>query len=88
MLISDTPAWKALTEHAQQIAGTHLRELLKDEARCTALRWEVDGVLLDASRQNASRQTVDLLVDLFDGLARCHVVPLCSEDDYSLHDAN
>jgi len=64
MLISDTPAWKALTEHAQQIAGTHLRELLKDEARCTALRWEVDGVLLDASRQNASRQTVDLLVDL------------------------
>ncbi|HAT11519.1 MAG TPA: glucose-6-phosphate isomerase, partial [Planctomycetes bacterium] len=64
MLISDTPAWKALSEHAQQIRGTHLRELLQDEARCAGLRWEVDGVLLDGSRQNATRQTVDLLVDL------------------------
>jgi glucose-6-phosphate isomerase len=64
MLISDTPAWKALTEHAQQIQDTHLRDLLQDEARCAAMRWEVDGVLLDASRQNATKQTLDLLVDL------------------------
>ncbi|MBN8525068.1 MAG: glucose-6-phosphate isomerase [Planctomycetes bacterium] len=64
MLISDTPAWKALTEHAKQIQGTHLRDLLQDEGRCAALRWEVDGVLLDASRQNATKQTLDLLVDL------------------------
>jgi glucose-6-phosphate isomerase len=64
MIISDTPAWKALTEHAKTIAGTHLRDLLADEARCAALRWEVDGVLLDTSRQNATRQTLDLLVDL------------------------
>ncbi len=63
-MISDTPAWKALAEHARSIPGTHLRELLQDEARCAALRWEVDGVLLDASRQNATRQTLDLLVDL------------------------
>jgi glucose-6-phosphate isomerase len=64
MIISDTPAWKALTEHANQAAGSHLRDLLQDEARCAALRWEVDGVLLDASRQNVTKQTVDLLVDL------------------------
>ncbi len=64
MIISDTPAWKALTEHAKTIGGTHLRELMQDEARCAGMRWEVDGVLLDASRQNATRQTIDLLIDL------------------------
>jgi glucose-6-phosphate isomerase len=64
MLISESHAWKALTAHATQIGNTHLRDLLQDEARCAGLRWEVDGVLLDASRQNATRETLDLLVDL------------------------
>jgi glucose-6-phosphate isomerase len=72
MLISDTPAWKALAAHATEIQGCHLRTLLADEARAAALRWEVDGVLLDASRQNATVKTLDLLVDLAReaGLAR------------------
>lgn len=64
MLISDTPAWKALAAHAAEIQGTHLRDLVKDEARAAALRWDVDGVLFDASRQNATAKTLDLLVDL------------------------
>jgi glucose-6-phosphate isomerase len=63
-MISDTPAWKALAAHAQEIRSLHLRDLLKDEARAAALTWEADGILLDASRQNATRQTLDLLLDL------------------------
>jgi len=64
MSISATPAWKALATHAKGIESTHLRNLLGDAKRCAALTAEHDGVLLDFSRQNATPETVRLLLDL------------------------
>jgi len=63
-MISDTPAWKALSTHVTEIRRTHLRELLKDGARAGAMRAEADGVVLDFSRQNATPRTLQLLLDL------------------------
>ncbi len=63
-MISDTPAWKALSTHVTEIRRTHLRELLKDGARAGAMRAEADGVVLDFSRQNATPRTLQLLMDL------------------------
>ena len=57
-MISDTPAWKALSTHVTEIRRTHLRELLKDGARAGAMRAEADGVVLDFSRQNATPCTL------------------------------
>lgn len=72
MLISESSAWSTLTAHAAEISPLQLRELLKDETRAAAMRWEVDGVLLDASRQNATTTTTKLLLELAReaGLAR------------------
>ncbi|KAF1793119.1 Phosphoglucose isomerase, C-terminal [Phytophthora cactorum] len=48
-MINDTPAWKALAEHAAEIKSTHLRELLADDARNSAMRTEQQGIYLDFS---------------------------------------
>ncbi|MCS6969638.1 MAG: glucose-6-phosphate isomerase [Planctomycetota bacterium] len=64
MLICETRAWKALAAHVAEIRPLHLRDLLQDAQRCAGLRWEAEGVLLDASRENATLQTRDLLLDL------------------------
>nr|AAP51065.1 glucose-6-phosphate isomerase [Phytophthora infestans] len=63
-MINDTPAWKALAEHAAEIKSTHLRELLNDDARNAAMRTEQQGIYLDFSRQNATSKTLDLLFEL------------------------
>ncbi|KAF4321855.1 hypothetical protein G195_004933 [Phytophthora kernoviae 00238/432] len=63
-MISDTPAWKALAEHAAEIKSTHLRELLTDDARNTSMRTTQQGIYLDYSRQNATIKTLDLLFEL------------------------
>lgn len=63
-LISATPEWQRLEEHAQEIESTHLRELLQDEDRCDKMYAEHDGVYLDYSRQRVTIQTLDLLQDL------------------------
>ncbi|EQC34889.1 glucose-6-phosphate isomerase, cytosolic 2 [Saprolegnia diclina VS20] len=63
-MINDTPQWTRLTAHADAIKATHLRTLLKDEARNAALVAEHNGITLDYSRQNATLETMDLLFDL------------------------
>ncbi|KAG7401137.1 hypothetical protein PHYBOEH_002695 [Phytophthora boehmeriae] len=63
-MISDTPAWKALAEHAAEIKSTHLRELLADDARNASMRTTQQGIYLDYSRQNATTKTLDLLFEL------------------------
>eukprot|EP00887_Chlorella_sp_A99_P005656 scaffold1.g5656.t1 len=42
----------------------HLKDLLQDDARTAALIREHNGIYLDFSRQNATPETVKLLVDL------------------------
>jgi glucose-6-phosphate isomerase len=64
MTIAQSAPWRALAEHAKAIAGTHLRDLLQDESRCRAMTAEADGILLDYSRQNATPETIGLLLDL------------------------
>lgn len=64
MSIARHPAWKALVAHRKEVARLHLRDLLPDAGRCAALRAEHRNILLDASRQNATRKTKSLLLDL------------------------
>ncbi len=64
MLISATDAWKKLQEHVQAIDQTHLRDLIQDAERCSAMTAEHGGVFLDYSRQRATAATMDLLFDL------------------------
>jgi glucose-6-phosphate isomerase len=63
-LVSSTPEWRRLEQHAKEIEQTHLRDLLQDEARCAELFAEHDGVYLDYCRQRITLETVDLLLDL------------------------
>jgi len=62
--ISDSEEWAALVAHAQHIRSLHLRDLLTDEARCEGLCWNAEGMLFDASRQNATLETKALLLAL------------------------
>eukprot|EP01018_Ginkgo_biloba_P006687 Gb_18195 [translate_table: standard] len=63
-LISGTDAWKCLKEHVAVIDNTHLRDLLKDEARCESMIVEFDGIILDYSRQRVTQETVEKLFKL------------------------
>lgn len=63
-LVSASPEWKRLQQHAKFIQSTHLRDLLVDEERCEAMYAEHDGVYLDYSRQRANLETMKLLMDL------------------------
>ncbi|MFW5830065.1 MAG: glucose-6-phosphate isomerase [Planctomycetota bacterium] len=62
--ITRQPAWKALKDHAREIRSLHLRDLLQDRKRCSALALEAEGIVLDCSRQNATTVTLQLLEDL------------------------
>jgi glucose-6-phosphate isomerase len=57
-------AWKKLQSHVGEIEKTHLRELMRDEARCQSMIKEVDGVVVDFSRQRATAATVQELLAL------------------------
>ncbi|CAI8594383.1 unnamed protein product [Vicia faba] len=63
-LISDTQAWKELTDHAEDIKKSHLRDLLSNEERSQSLAVEFDGILLDYSRQQATLETREKLFKL------------------------
>lgn len=64
VLVSNTPEWKMLQQHKDEIDGLHLRDLLKDKKRSDAMYAEHDGVYLDFSRQRANLKTLQLLLDL------------------------
>ena len=63
-LVSASPEWKRLQQHAKYIQSTHLRDLLQDKERCEAMYAEHDGVYLDYSRQRANLETLRLLMEL------------------------
>lgn len=63
-LVSVTAEWKRLQKHAEEIEKTHLRDMLQDKERCDEFFVEEDGVYVDYSRQRASLETMDLLLQL------------------------
>lgn len=63
-MIHETPEWKTLTQHAEEMKATHLRVLLEDSERNQAMSCQHNGISLDYSRQNANPETLDKLFDL------------------------
>ncbi|MCL2830276.1 MAG: glucose-6-phosphate isomerase [Betaproteobacteria bacterium] len=67
MNITETPAWKALAEHAGEMKPRHLRELFaSDPGRFSRFSLDVEGMLFDYSKQRIAPKTLDLLVALAD----------------------
>jgi len=64
--IGETEEWEVLRAHAEVMKGTHLRELLEDEDRAQALYIEHDGIILDYSRQQVTKRTMEMLLELAD----------------------
>lgn len=63
-LVSSSKEWKRLKDHQEKIEKTHLRDLLKDKERCDSFFAEYDGVYVDYSRNRATQETIDLLLEL------------------------
>jgi glucose-6-phosphate isomerase len=63
--ITATPAWQALSEHHDEIAGKHLTEFFaEDPARGTEFALTVGDLYIDYSKHRVTRRTLELLVDL------------------------
>ncbi|HUA29206.1 MAG TPA: glucose-6-phosphate isomerase [Streptosporangiaceae bacterium] len=59
------PAWKALEQHHEEIAGRHLRDLFaEDPGRGERLTAEGPGLYLDYSKNRVTEETMRLLVRL------------------------
>jgi glucose-6-phosphate isomerase len=65
MPITDTPEWRALTDHHAAIGDRHLRDLFADDPRRgESLCIEVGDLYLDYSKNRLNEDTVDLLAAL------------------------
>jgi glucose-6-phosphate isomerase len=65
MLNSSTPAWRALMEHRASTSAVHLRDLFRfDSERYARLCFELEGMLIDFSKQRVDHRTIKLLLDL------------------------
>jgi glucose-6-phosphate isomerase len=63
--LRNRPAWTALTEHHEQISGTHLRDLFADDPqRGERLALEAVGIYLDYSKNRVTDETLALLLQL------------------------
>jgi glucose-6-phosphate isomerase len=67
MLISHTPAWRALAEHRAEIADLSLREAFaSDPGRAARLRVEAAGLQLDYSKNLVTDETLRRLLALLE----------------------
>ena len=65
MALNGRPAWKALEAHRQQIQGTPLKQLFKDDpARGERFTAEAGGIFLDYSKNRITDETLKLLIQL------------------------
>jgi glucose-6-phosphate isomerase len=65
--LGDRPAWKALSDHYDQVRGLHLRELFaRDPTRGQRLVVEGAGLYLDYSKNRVTDETIRLLLQLAD----------------------
>jgi len=60
-----TPWWRALATHADDIGDVHMRELFdRDPERFDRFHLQLDGLLLDYSKNRITDDTLRLLLDL------------------------
>lgn len=65
MELKQSPAWLSLSQHRRMVAALRLRELFeKDPHRFRRFSVELDGLLLDYSKNLVTEDTVRLLVEL------------------------
>ena len=65
MNITQTPEWQSLLQHQQRLEHTHLRELFaQDPLRFEHFSAELDGLLIDYSKQRIDQSTLDALLAL------------------------
>src|SRR5690349_7071783 len=63
--ITDTPTWKALSAHKNEIAKTHMRDLFaQDPKRFEKFSVRFKDILLDFSKNRITEQTFKLLLTL------------------------
>jgi len=64
-MLTDYPAWTALTAHSAKIRGIHLRQLFADDPkRGERMTIEAVGVYLDYSKNRIADATLTLLLEL------------------------
>jgi glucose-6-phosphate isomerase len=62
---TETPAWRALTEHARALSRIHLRDLFaSDPERAARMTRTVAGLRVDFSKHRATEETIRALVAL------------------------
>jgi len=65
MTLQQSPAWKALKAHRDEIGTLHMRALFAgDDDRFRRFSIETDGLLLDYSKNRIDTRTMSLLVEL------------------------
>jgi glucose-6-phosphate isomerase len=63
--LTESPAWRALTEHQAAMQDVHLRDLFaQDEGRFGRFSLTFDGILLDYSKNRITGETMRLLLQL------------------------
>ncbi len=63
--LTETPEWRALDAHYQQVRDTHLRDLFQqDPARAGRFSLQVRNLFLDYSKNRITDETLRLLLDL------------------------
>ena len=61
----DNPAWAALTRHRDAVLNRHLRDCFSENPqRFSRLSFQLDGLLVDFSKQRVDLETLDLLLAL------------------------
>jgi len=65
MPLLDLPAWKALSEHWQDVRDLHMRDLFDvDEQRFEKFSVKFNDILLDFSKNRITEETITLLTEL------------------------
>jgi len=63
--LTQSPAWKALSEHYESISKCHMRELFRDDPdRFDRFSFKFKDILLDYSKNRCSEETMRLLIEL------------------------
>ena len=63
--LTDSPAWKALESHYQEIHTTHMRDLFREDVhRFDKFHARMNSLLLDYSKNRITETTMQLLMDL------------------------
>ncbi len=63
--LTNSPAWKALREHHQEVSHVHMRDLFaRDPKRFERFSLRLGNILFDYSKNRVTEETVSLLMEL------------------------